>query len=569
MSGSTGASNGIADAHVPPHVFIQNRGYEDLPTAQDIQQAQIRNPEDLSLEALELNNEEQDDDDDDDIFDEGDTVEDFDIASTNPVDYTKTYNRQRQLNDPNVPESQKPKTNSQKPKINVAAMIDDQILSLQKHAAKLKLDKLSGEGESGGGASGSKDKSERATSEQVLDPRTRMILLQMLNRNLVSEVNGVISTGKEANVYHATTTTDDGRTLQRAIKIYKTSILVFKDRAKYVTGEHRFRQGFNKSSNRAMVKVWAEKEMRNLKRLNAAGIPSPEVIHLRSHVLLMTFIGDKKGWSAPLLRDVQFEDADEASQWRELYLQVLGYMRTMYQICHLVHGDLSEYNMLYHKGKAYVIDVSQSVEHEHPRSFEFLRMDIKNVGDFFNRKGVETISEQAIFGFVTASSGTVEVDEMRTALEKLGEVSKTQNGEDQVDTEVFRNQYMPQNLDQVYDIERDAEKVGKGQVGDLVYQSLLATKTDQTSASSEPNPNKESADANDDEEEDESDSDDENDDDRFSDSDKQPRGKRFQDKNEKKEHKQKVKEEKREKRKTKMPKHEKKKLMNQSGRGKK
>ena len=40
---------------------------------------------------------------------------------------------------------------------------------------------------------------------QVLDPRTRMILFKMLNQNVITEINGCISTGKEANVYHALT----------------------------------------------------------------------------------------------------------------------------------------------------------------------------------------------------------------------------------------------------------------------------------------------------------------------------------------------------------------------------
>ena len=59
---------------------------------------------------------------------------------------------------------------------------------------------------------------------QVLDPRTRMILFKMLGRNFVSEINGCISTGKEANVYYAMTA--DGQS--RAVKVYKTSILTFK-----------------------------------------------------------------------------------------------------------------------------------------------------------------------------------------------------------------------------------------------------------------------------------------------------------------------------------------------------
>ena len=52
------------------------------------------------------------------------------------------------------------------------------------------------------------------------------VLFKMLKNGLFSEINGCISTGKEANVYHACTA--EGKDL--AVKIYKTSILVFKDR---------------------------------------------------------------------------------------------------------------------------------------------------------------------------------------------------------------------------------------------------------------------------------------------------------------------------------------------------
>lgn len=132
-----------------------------------------------------------------------------------------------------------------------------------------------------------KDKHDRATAEQVMDPRTRMILFKLLNRNLISEVNGCISTGKEANVYHATSKTKQ----DYAIKIYKTSILVFKDRDKYVSGEFRFRHGYCRHNPRKMVRTWAEKEMRNLARMHSNGINVPEPILLKSHVLVMTFIG--------------------------------------------------------------------------------------------------------------------------------------------------------------------------------------------------------------------------------------------------------------------------------------
>ncbi len=59
--------------------------------------------------------------------------------------------------------------------------------------------------------------------------------------------------GKEANVYHAVAETGSQAAREFAIKIYKTSILTFKDRDRYVTGEFRFRRGYSKHNPRKMV----------------------------------------------------------------------------------------------------------------------------------------------------------------------------------------------------------------------------------------------------------------------------------------------------------------------------
>ncbi len=48
-------------------------------------------------------------------------------------------------------------------------------------------------------------------------------------------------------------------------------------------------------------------------------------------------------------------------------------VRNLYQKCRLVHADLSEYNVLVHDNQLYCIDVSQAVELDHPRAFDFLR----------------------------------------------------------------------------------------------------------------------------------------------------------------------------------------------------
>lgn len=99
------------------------------------------------------------------------------------------------------------------------------------HHIQLHLDTEDG----GKTARRNRDRSDRATVEQVLDPRTRLILFRIGQRGVFNSLEGCISTGKEANVYHAVC--ESGESL--AVKVYKTSILTFKDRDRYVTGEFR------------------------------------------------------------------------------------------------------------------------------------------------------------------------------------------------------------------------------------------------------------------------------------------------------------------------------------------
>ncbi|KAL1921100.1 uncharacterized protein VTP21DRAFT_11735 [Calcarisporiella thermophila] len=415
------------------------------------------------------------------------------------------------------------------------------------------------------------DKSDRATTEQVLDPRTRIILFKMLNRNIVYEINGCISTGKEANVYHAVT--EDNQ--HRAIKVYKTSILTFKDRDRYVTGEFRFRHGYSRHNPRKMVKVWAEKEMRNLKRLHQAGIPCPEPLLLKMHVLLMGFLGDKNGVAYPRLKDAQIEP----SRFPALYRQLVMNVRRMYQVCRLVHADLSEYNLLYHSRTLYIIDVSQSVEHDHPHALEFLRKDLDNVTEFFRKRGVKTLTMRELFDFVTDAGLSCEEEPMKEKLEGLIEQSKGVEEEIRVEEEVFKRAYIPRNLDEVIDYERDAEKVARGEADELVYNKLVGLNISNTQQQQEPikidlgledeedSEEEDSADTGDEDEEsgdDEGDVD-ENEDER----EKRPRGKRNEDKQAKKERKKQAKEEARERRKHKIPKAEKKRKIKMSKGGKK
>lgn len=327
---------------------------------------------------------------------------------------------------------------------------------------------------------------DRATSEQVMDPRTRIMLFKLLNSGFLSDIDGCLSTGKEANVYYARAGPkaklgSSNASVEFAVKVFKTSILVFKDRDKYVSGEFRFRHGYCKSNPRKMVKTWAEKEMRNLRRLHAAGIPSPEPILLKNHILVMNFIGID-GWPAPRLKDAQLSDRRLA----ECYWHCVRYMRRMFHVCKLVHGDLSEYNMLYldrprgqedreskgveHCG-LYFIDVSQSVEHDHPHAAEFLRKDCANVNAFFGRGGrLRPMSTRQLYEFVVDDNLKEEDEEARlNAIQKEVEAA----AEHDVDEAVFMSTFLPRSLNEIANVESDSKKLGAGEREDA-YASAVA-----------------------------------------------------------------------------------------------
>jgi len=239
-----------------------------------------------------------------------------------------------------------------------------------------------------------KDKSDRATVENCLDPRTMLQIEKMINNQKISKLFGCVSTGKEANVYLAEGSMDlinremfaadvNGVIPVReyAVKIFKTSILIFKDRERYVSGEFRFRNGHCKGNPRKMVKLWAEKEVRNLKRIHITNglikVPYPYI--LKNNIIVMEFVGEN-GKAAPRLRDANLAD------WNASYMQTILIIRRLYNSCKLVHADLSEYNLLYHKDEVWVIDVSQAVEHDHPMALDFLRRDCSIIQDFFSKK---------------------------------------------------------------------------------------------------------------------------------------------------------------------------------------
>ncbi|KAK9885239.1 hypothetical protein WA026_010742 [Henosepilachna vigintioctopunctata] len=243
-------------------------------------------------------------------------------------------------------------------------------------------------------------KEDRATAVFGLDEHTTLLLYKMMNNQLLEAYNGVISIGKEAVILHADGCLDCEIVKvpkECVIKVFKTTLSEFKQRDKYIKDDHRFRDRIGKQTSRKTVHIWAEKEMANLCRLKKAGIPCPEVVMLKEHVLIMSFIGENY-IPAKKLKDA---DMDTAS-YIVAYQQVVDMMKDLFHKANLIHADLSEYNILWYNDQCIFIDVSQSVEPIHENAFNFLFRDCRNITNFFERKLVPQVATpEELFQFIT------------------------------------------------------------------------------------------------------------------------------------------------------------------------
>ncbi len=229
---------------------------------------------------------------------------------------------------------------------------------------------------------------ERATLEEVFDQATRLVIYRFMTEDVLNEVHGVVSAGKEARIYWGKS--KEGKDL--AVKIYLTSSAEFKKGMfKYIEGDYRFKGV--KRDTRSLIFAWAQKEFRNLEQAMHAGVNVPKPIAVRNNVLVMEFVGEG-GVSAPSLKEQKPENAEKT------YRQLLTYLVRLYRKADLVHGDLSEYNIMMWKGKPVLFDMSQSVPSSHPLAKSFLERDIANLNRFFGRLGVKVLPVDEVCGKV-------------------------------------------------------------------------------------------------------------------------------------------------------------------------
>ena len=224
---------------------------------------------------------------------------------------------------------------------------------------------------------------DRRVFDQVFDRSTLLALHKLMQQGEIETIDYPIARGKEAHVFRATS-----KAGPLAVKIFHTTNAVFKGLAKYIDGDPRF-SGLSRR-HRELVNIWVRKEFRNLKRMRNSGLRVPEPMMNLKNVLVMEFIGDNE-LPSPRLKDVEVDDP------RGVFEDLLEIAAVIWQTCDLVHADLSEYNILWHDGRPWVIDAGQAVTTRHPSAKEFLVRDITRITEWALRRGLEaTVAESLV-----------------------------------------------------------------------------------------------------------------------------------------------------------------------------
>ena len=215
------------------------------------------------------------------------------------------------------------------------------------------------------------------TYQGVFDKITFEALYRM-HPKYFDKLLGPVSTGKEADVYLAEK--DNGYV---ALKIYRVLARDYHGIKKYINDDPRFSKV--KNNPRSIIFTWCQKEFKNLTRMSEVGVRVPEPIRYLKNVLLMEFIGTKNK-ASPLAK---YQPPENPEEWKNI---INEWIKNLWIKAGMVHGDLSEWNIINHNEKPVIIDVSQAVLKAHPLSLKLLKRDVDNMTRWFNQLGVNNDS---------------------------------------------------------------------------------------------------------------------------------------------------------------------------------
>lgn len=218
-------------------------------------------------------------------------------------------------------------------------------------------------------------------------------LAPLIEDGIVDEVIRQLMSGKEATVYVVRC----GEEI-RCAKVYKeANKRSFRQSVDYTEGrkvkssrQARAMAKGSKYGKQAQEEAWQSAEVDALYRLAAAGVSVPTPYQFYEGVLIMDLVTDAAGNAAPRLNDVVFT-ADEARQHHQSLLKEVVRM-----LCAgIVHGDLSEFNILLGAHGPIIIDLPQAVDAAgNNHAMSMLERDVRNLADFFGQFAPELLGTQ-------------------------------------------------------------------------------------------------------------------------------------------------------------------------------
>lgn len=211
--------------------------------------------------------------------------------------------------------------------------------------------------------------------------QTPASLVSLVDEGIVDEVLRPLMSGKEAQVFLVRS---EGEL--RVAKVYKEAMQrSFRQRAEYAEG----RNVRNTRDQRAMDKrtrfgraqdeaAWRSAEVDTIYRLQAAGVRVPVPYHFVDGVLIMELVADADGHPAPRLGDLRFDRESAQRMFDRLLAGVVGMLAAG-----IVHGDLSDFNVLVDASGPVIIDFPQSVDASRNRNArKLLIRDVDNLYRF-------------------------------------------------------------------------------------------------------------------------------------------------------------------------------------------
>src|SRR5450830_588582 len=214
--------------------------------------------------------------------------------------------------------------------------------------------------------------------------KTPQRLEPLLEDGLIDDVIRQLMSGKEATVYVVRCGDD-----VRCAKVYKeANKRSFRQSVDYTEGrkvknsrQSRAMEKGSKFGRKAQEEAWQSAEVDALYRLADAGVRVPKPYNFHEGVLLMELVTDEHGDAAPRLNDVAFTPEQARTHHATLLTEV------MRMLCAgIVHGDLSEFNVLLGADGPVIIDLPQAVDAAgNNHASRMLLRDVANLRGFFGR----------------------------------------------------------------------------------------------------------------------------------------------------------------------------------------